>query len=91
MIEPWRATCMQVYTHILNRVSTREDAMEIVHSSLDRWTELAGATRSTDDKQLLLFPEFALQGFPIHESAEEWIEKACFQKKGTERDGKRAV
>ncbi len=86
MIEPWRATCMQVYTHILNRVSTREEAMEIVHSSLDRWTELAGATRSTDDKQLLLFPEFALQGFPIHESAEEWIAKACFQIPGPETE-----
>ena len=86
MIEPWRATCMQVYTHILNRVSTREEAMEIVHSSLDRWTELAGAARSHDDQQVFLFPEFALQGFPIHESADEWIEKACFQIPGPETE-----
>jgi len=86
MIEPWRATCMQVYTHILNRVSTREDAMAIVHSSLDRWTELAKAAARSDEKQLLLFPEFALQGFPIHESSEEWIAKACFDIPGPETE-----
>jgi len=77
---------MQVYTHILNRVSTREDAMRIVHKSIDRWTELAGAARSHDNQQLFLFPEFALQGFPIHESADEWIDKACFQIPGPETE-----
>ena len=86
MILPWRATCMQVYTHILNRVDTREDAMAIVNKSLDRWTELAKAAVRGDEKQLLLFPEFALQGFPLHESAEEWIAKACFEIPGPETE-----
>ncbi|MDG2321731.1 MAG: nitrilase-related carbon-nitrogen hydrolase [Rhodospirillaceae bacterium] len=86
MIETWRATCMQVYTRILNRASAREEAMEIVNNSLDRWSELAGASRQRDRNQLLLFPEFALQGFPIHESADEWIAKACFQIPGPETD-----
>lgn len=86
MIETWRATCMQVYTHILNRVDTREDAMAIVGQSLDRWTELAGAARQGGRNQLLLFPEFALQGFPIHENAEEWIAKACFEIPGPETE-----
>lgn len=86
MIDPWRATCMQVYTHILNRVSTRDDAMAIVHKSLDRWTELVDAAGRSGEKQLMLFPEFALQGFPIKESAEEWIAKACFEIPGPETE-----
>ena len=86
MIDPWRATCMQVYTHILNRVSTREDAMVIVNRSLDRWTELVGAAKRSGEKQIMLFPEFALQGFPIHESSEEWIAKACFEIPGPETE-----
>ncbi len=35
---------------------------------------------------MFLFPEFALQGFPIHESADEWIAKACFLIPGPETE-----
>jgi len=60
--------------------------MEIVHKSLDRWEELINIAAKSDEKQLLLFPEFALQGFPIHENSDEWIEKACFEIPGPETE-----
>ena len=60
-VEPWVAVCMQVYTHIVNRTNNREDAMKIVHKSLDRWEELARAAVRGTQKHLLLFPEFALR------------------------------
>ncbi len=85
-VEPWVAVCMQVYTHIVNRTNNREDAMKIVHKSLDRWEELARAAVRGTQKHLLLFPEFALQGFPLKESAEEWIDKACFEIPGPETE-----
>ena len=84
MIDSWRATCMQVHTHILNRVNNRKDALEIVNKSIDRWVELSNSISRGEEKHLILFPEFSLQGFPIHEDTEEWIEKACFEIPGAE-------
>lgn len=95
MIQPWTATCVQVYTHCVNSYNTREDAMKRVNLSVDRWLQLAkaaargggGGAGGGGGKQLLLYPEFALTGFPLHESATEWIEKACIEVPGpiTER------
>ena len=86
MIAPWRATCMQVINYMVNDATSREGAMEIVHRSLDRWEMfLRRSIRGGSDvKQLVLFPEFALQGFPLQESAAQWIAKACFRIPGPE-------
>ena len=77
----WKATAMQTDNIIVNAAKTRNEAMKIVNKSIDRWEELIGwaAGRGSNIKNLLLFPEFNLQGFPLTETAEEWIEKACFQ------------
>ncbi len=79
MIKPWRATCMQVPTHFVYRAANRREAEAVVNRSLDRWEELiSAAVRLGDtDRHLLLFPEFSLTGFPLTETAEQWIEKAC--------------
>ncbi|MDG2321732.1 MAG: nitrilase-related carbon-nitrogen hydrolase [Rhodospirillaceae bacterium] len=84
MIQPWTATCMQVYCHTVNSATNREEAMAIVNKSLDRWITLAMGTARGDGSHLLLYPEFALTGFPLLESAEEWIEKACIEIPGPE-------
>ena len=89
MLEPWRATCMQVITHVVNDLSSREDAMAMVHKTLDRWErliEFAVGRGGGSVKQLVLFPEFALTGYPMGESAAEWIEKACIEIPGPETE-----
>lgn len=94
MIQPWTATCMQVYTNCVNSARNREEAMAIVNRSLDRWITLIRATArdGARQKQLLLFPEFCLTGFPLTETAKEWIDKACIEIPGpvTERLQKEA-
>ena len=84
MVQPWTATCMQVYCHTVNSATNREEAMAIVNKSLDRWITLAMGTARGGGPHLLLYPEFALTGFPLLESAEEWIEKACIEIPGPE-------
>lgn len=85
MIEPWRVACMQVHTHALNACKSRDEAMAIVHSRLDRWEQLIRG-QARNGTKLVLFPEFALQGFPVGESAEAWIEKACLDLPGPETE-----
>ncbi|MBT6962008.1 MAG: hypothetical protein HOA00_12760, partial [Rhodospirillaceae bacterium] len=77
----WKATAMQTNNVIVNAAKTREEAMAIVDKSIDRWEELImwAAGRGGGMKNLVVFPEFNLQGFPLGESSAEWIEKACFQ------------
>ena len=89
MINPWRATCMQVYSNYVYGARNREEAQEIINRSLDRWEELihVAARMGGPERQLLLFPEFSLTGFPLKENAQEWIDKACSEIPGpvTER------
>ena len=92
MIQPWRATCMQVYCNLVNGARNRDEAMTIIHRSLDRWSTLMRGPAREGGRQLVLFPEFCLTGFPLQESAAEWIEKACIEIPGpvTERLQKEA-
>jgi predicted amidohydrolase len=85
-MEPWRATCVQVVNHTVNGVATRQDAMDIINRRLDRWEELLRGAfgRGSAVKQLALFPEFSLQGFPLGETAAQWIDKACLSIPGPE-------
>ena len=94
MIKPWRATCVQVPTKFVYRAGSRDEAQAIINRSLDRWEELisVAAMRGGDERQLLLFPEFAMTGFPIKEDVKTWIDKACSEIPGpiTERLQKQA-
>ena len=81
MVDIWKATCMQTMNHVVNRAANRDEAMLIVNKSLDRWDELLASLVASNGsmKQLYLFPEFNLQGFPLNENVNEWIEKACLR------------
>ena len=81
----WKATAMQTNNVIVNAANSREEAMAIVNQSIDRWEQLIrfAVSRGGGIRNLLLFPEFNLQGFPLTETAEEWIDKACFQIPGS--------
>lgn len=86
MIKPWRATCMQVYCNLVNSASDRAEAMVIMNRSIDRWIELLRGVARQGPPQLALFPEFALTGFPLTESAAEWLDKACIDIPGPETE-----
>ena len=85
MVDIWKATCMQTMNHVVNRAGNRDEAMLIINKSLDRWDELLGSLVASNGsiKQLYLFPEFNLQGFPLNENVNEWIEKACLRIPGS--------
>jgi len=88
-VKPWVATCIQTLNHVVNDVSTREEARAIMHRSLDRWESFIKAAvgrAGEGPRQLVLFPEFALTGFPMGESAAQWIDKACIQIPGPETE-----
>jgi len=86
MIETWRATCMQVYCNLVNEARDREEAMVMVNRSIDRWIQLIRGVARGGPPQLALFPEFALTGFPLTESAQEWTDKACIEIPGPETE-----
>lgn len=84
MIEPFRATCIQVINHTVNDAKNREEAMAIINRSLDRWESfLRRGFGRGGGRQLVLFPEFALQGFPVFETAAQWLDKACLRIPGS--------
>ncbi|MBV9121428.1 MAG: amidohydrolase [Chloroflexi bacterium] len=62
-----------------NSAANRSEAWNIIRGNLDRACELIDGAINWGgrDIKLLLFPEFAFQGFPYRESAQEWIDKAC--------------
>ena len=57
MIQPWQATCMQVYCNLVNSARNRDEAMTIINRSLDRWVTLIRGTARGGGRQLLLFPD----------------------------------
>ena len=85
MADIWKATCMQTMNCVVNNAHSREEAMTIINKSIDRWEELLKSLVASNGsmKQLYLFPEFNLQGFPLHENPDEWIEKACLNIPGS--------
>ena len=81
----WKATAMQTDNVVVNAARDRDEAMAIVNKSIDRWEQLIrfAVGRGGGMKSLVLFPEFNLQGFPLAESSDQWIKKACFQIPGS--------
>ncbi len=81
----WQAISMQTINNVVNGASSRAEAMAIVDRSIDRWEQLLGYAlgRASDVPRLVLFPEFNLQGFPVTESTEQWIERACLDIPGS--------
>ena len=77
---------MQVYCNLVNSASDRAEARVIMNRSIDRWIELLRGVARQGPPQLALFPEFALTGFPLTESADEWLDKACIDIPGPETE-----
>jgi predicted amidohydrolase len=74
----WRATCIQMRSGIASLADGRKAARKIIDDNLSRAVRLIESTcHSERVPDLVVIPEFALQGPPHGETPEEWIDKAC--------------
>ena len=77
-IEPWRATCIQTKSKLAVKAADRAGAWAIINDNIAHVIGLIeAATGGAASPDLVVLPEFALQGPPHGLPAAEWIEKAC--------------
>ena len=80
----WRATCIQMRSSIASLADGRKAARKVIDDNLGRAVRLIeSACRAERVPDLVVIPEFALQGPPHGETPEEWIDKACEPIPGT--------
>jgi predicted amidohydrolase len=80
----WRATCIQMRSSIASLADGRKAARKIIDDNLDRAvTLIESACSSERSPDVVVIPEFALQGPPHGETPDEWIDKACEPIPGT--------
>lgn len=77
-IAPWRATCIQMRSERATQAKDNDEVKAVLARNVDR---LAGlilqACDSREKPDLVVFPEFAMQGPPLGMPIPEWIERAC--------------
>ena len=77
-VQPWRATCIQTKSKLAVKAADRVGAWAIINDNIAHVIGLIeAATRGADPPDLVVLPEFSLQGPPHGLPATEWIEKAC--------------
>src|SRR3979411_3224238 len=77
-IEPWRATCIQTRSKLAVKAADRAGAWATINENIAHVIGLIdAATCGSDAAQLVVLPEFSLQGPPHGLLAAQWIEKAC--------------
>src|SRR6266511_1738919 len=77
-IQPWRATCIQTRSKLAVKATDRTGAWATINENIARVIGLIeAATRRPNPANLVVLPEFSLQGPPHGLPAAEWIEKAC--------------
>lgn len=77
-IKNWRATCIQMRSERASQAGSDEAARAVIArnvATLVRMIEAACASEQKPD--LVVFPEFALQGPPLQMKVQEWIARAC--------------
>lgn len=77
-IKTWRATSIQMRSERASQAGSDAAAKAVIarnQATLVRMIEEACASEQKPD--LVVFPEFAMQGPPLHMHVEEWIARAC--------------
>ena len=77
-IKSWRATSIQMRSERASQAQSAKAAKAVIArnvATLVRMIEEACASEQKPD--LVVFPEFAMQGPPLHLKVEEWIARAC--------------
>src|SRR6202047_5398557 len=77
-IQPWRASCIQTTSELAVKAADHGGAWAIINKNIAHARALIDAAmQSAEPPQLVVLPEFALQGPPHGIRAPDWIEKAC--------------
>ncbi|MDM9627507.1 nitrilase-related carbon-nitrogen hydrolase [Rhizobium sp. S152] len=77
-VKPWRATSIQMLSERATQAPDNEAARVVIQRNLDRLLGLIEqACASSEKPDLVVFPEFALQGPPLSMTVGPWIERAC--------------
>lgn len=77
-VRPWRATSIQMESQRAAQASTDGEAVVIIDRNIDRLIGLIErACASNDRPDLVVFPEFAVQGPPLGMNVPDWIARAC--------------
>lgn len=77
-IAPWRATSIQMRSERATQAASNAEARAAVERNMERLLGLiTRAAESTERPDLVVFPEFALQGPPLGMPVPQWIERAC--------------
>ena len=77
-IAPWRATSIQMRSERACQAADDEAAAGVIRRNVDRLVGLIErACACAQRPDLVVFPEFALQGPPLRMGVDEWIRRAC--------------
>jgi predicted amidohydrolase len=75
---PWRATCIQMPSALACEAPAQAAAWDIIRKNLDVAADLIEhAVASATPPNLVLLPEFAMQGPPHGMRSSDWIAQAC--------------
>jgi predicted amidohydrolase len=77
-IAPWRATSIQMRSERATQAADNAEAKAVLARNTERLLGLISkAAESENRPDLVVFPEFALQGPPLGMHIPRWIERAC--------------
>lgn len=77
-IKPWRATSIQMRSERACQAPDDAAAAAVIQRNVDRLVGLIERACASEEKpDLVVFPEFAMQGPPLHMHVAEWIKRAC--------------
>ncbi|AJE47591.1 nitrilase-related carbon-nitrogen hydrolase [Celeribacter indicus] len=75
---PWRATCIQMLGERASQAPDFDSARALIARNRAKLVGLIEAACASEQKpDLVVFPEFAMQGPPLGMAVETWIERAC--------------
>lgn len=77
-IKPWRATSIQMRSERACQAPSDADAAVLIERNVATLVRLIEeACASAEKPDLVVFPEFAMQGPPLHMDVAAWIARAC--------------
>lgn len=77
-IPSWRAICIQMPSELAAKAETQAQARAIIGRNLDVAVQaITQACAAHEPPQLVVLPEFGLQGPPHHHDIASWLELAC--------------